>query len=306
MLYDDPVEFMPLETLKYESHPTLAERFAEEWELFESDDDARKVLSLCLDDHHPKHNPDQSMLDPDRQVYDQENWQLGEYALVQELREWWSSLKDEVRHENRYFLKNSINEIGDHIWVAEMTIGKRSALYRARGAPEKGAFTAREMGSPPPTKATAGRVNPLAISYLYLASDEVTAASELRPHVDDEIYVSRFRLSRDAKIVDFRSPLVGSPFRWGNRLREVVRIIPFLNELGREMSRPVSNARRDIDYLPTQYLCEWIKSKGYDGVAYESGVSKGWNLALFDSTLAHAGRPHRRRVAGVTVDLKTM
>ena len=302
-LYADPADFMFLEALKEGDHPTLAERLVEDWNLFESYDEARDVLSMCVDPYHPKHNPDQSPLEPDREAYQEELWLQGEYELVAHLRERWSALKAEIRHENRHFPKSSIASVADSLWAAEASLSHRTPLYRARQA-ETVTLRARDMGAPPPEKATAGRANPRAISYLYLASDEVTAASELRPHVGDEIYIARFRLGRDLKLIDFRAPWVGSPFRWGGRLHEVVRIMPFLRQLGSEMSRPVPNLRRELDYIPTQYLCEWIKAQGYGGVAYESGVAAGWNLALFDPSLARPTRPHRRRVTGVTIDIE--
>ena len=44
-----------------------------------------------------------------------------------------------------------------------------------------------------------------------------------------------------------------------------------------------------IDYVPSQYLCEFIKKCGYDGVVYRSSVSDGINLALFDPSRAVGG-----------------
>ena len=89
----------------------------------------------------------------------------------------------------------------------------------------------------------------------------------------------------------------------GDRLAEVVRVMPFLRDLGREMSRPIPADRREVQCIPTQYLCEWIKSQKYDGVAYESGVAKGWNVALFDATIAKGNAPKRRAVQSVAVSL---
>ncbi|WP_410479029.1 RES family NAD+ phosphorylase [Pedobacter gandavensis] len=49
-----------------------------------------------------------------------------------------------------------------------------------------------------------------------------------------------------------------------------------------ELSRPVRKQDVHLDYLPTQYLCEFIKSLGFDGVEYKSAMnSNGYNLAIF-------------------------
>lgn len=38
------------------------------------------------------------------------------------------------------------------------------------------------------------------------------------------------------------------------------------------------------DYIPTQYLCEYLRQKGFDGIKYKSAVSPtGTNLIIFDT-----------------------
>jgi hypothetical protein len=51
--------------------------------------------------------------------------------------------------------------------------------------------------------------------------------------------------------------------------------------LGKELTTPVLPTAAAIDYIPSQYLCEFIKKCGYRGVIYNSSVSDGLNLALF-------------------------
>jgi hypothetical protein len=51
---------------------------------------------------------------------------------------------------------------------------------------------------------------------------------------------------------------------------------------------PVDN-EDEIEYLPTQYLAEYIKKSGFDGIKYDSSLSEGGiNVALFDQTKAEA------------------
>ena len=50
-----------------------------------------------------------------------------------------------------------------------------------------------------------------------------------------------------------------------------------------------SSSGAAIDYIPSQYLCEFIKDCGFDGVVYRSSVSDGINLALFDPGRATGG-----------------
>jgi hypothetical protein len=77
--------------------------------------------------------------------------------------------------------------------------------------------------------------------------------------------------------------------------------LPFLEQLGDELTRPIVPQAAAIDYTPSQYLCEFIKKCGYDGVLYRSSVSDGINLALFNPALAQSGTVTRHRVNRVSV-----
>jgi hypothetical protein len=54
--------------------------------------------------------------------------------------------------------------------------------------------------------------------------------------------------------------------------------------LGEELSKPIIPKEAALEYLPSQYLCEFIKSIGFAGVLYQSSLGEGFNLALFDDT----------------------
>lgn len=58
-----------------------------------------------------------------------------------------------------------------------------------------------------------------------------------------------------------------------------------------------------IDYIPSQYLCEFIKKSGFDGVVYRSSVSEGINLALFDPAQAVGGEVELYSVTKVSVEV---
>ena len=80
--------------------------------------------------------------------------------------------------------------------------------------------------------------------------------------------------------------------------------IPFLARLGEELTRPVVPQSAAIDYVPSQYLCEFIKKCGYDGVMYRSSVGDGVNMALFDPARATPGAVTQRLVSRVLVEIE--
>ena len=54
--------------------------------------------------------------------------------------------------------------------------------------------------------------------------------------------------------------------------------------LGFILSKPVDRNKTSLEYLPTQYLCEFIKDQGFHGVLYNSFLGDGYNIVLFDET----------------------
>lgn len=58
----------------------------------------------------------------------------------------------------------------------------------------------------------------------------------------------------------------------------------FLRKLGFELSKTISPKEAEVEYIPLQYLCEFIRTNGFDGVIYKSSVSEGYNVAVFSDT----------------------
>ena len=168
-------------------------------------------------------------------------------------------------------------------------------------------FLPAEMGAPPKRIASHGRANPAGIPYLYLGSNPKVTISEIRPHTGETACVADFTTPADLKVIDLRSPRkMVSPFL----LEDVIDIerlrndLPFLERLGDELTRPVIPQAAAVDYIPSQYLCEFIKLCGYHGVIYRSSVSEeGINLALFDPPRATCGTVMQYRIAHVAVDI---
>ena len=79
--------------------------------------------------------------------------------------------------------------------------------------------------------------------------------------------------------------------------------LPFLEKLADELTRPVVPQAAAVDYTPSQYVCEFIKKCGFDGVVYRSSVSDGINLALFSPPKAEAVAVVEYSVERVSVDV---
>lgn len=219
----------------------------------------------------------------------------------------WATLRDELMYKNRYFLNEALDtdrleQLLPHLIAYDLP----KCWYRARIVPGEVPYDVSEMGAPPKHLATHGRANPTGIPYLYLGSQPNTAVAEIRPHTGEVACVADFTLSDPLIAVDLRNPRkLVSPFRLAdaNAIGQLRADIPFLERLGGELTRPVLPRIAAIDYLPSQYLCEFIKKSGYGGVVYRSSVSDGINLALFDPNKAVGGDVALYNVDRVSVEI---
>lgn len=216
----------------------------------------------------------------------------------------WETLRDEMMYRNRWFLDMSLDvdrlrQLLDHLPAT----GLPRTWHRARIRAADETYQIDQMGAPPKRLASHGRANPAGIPYLYLASKPETAAAEIRPHTGEVACVAEFTIP-EIRAVDLRNPRkLVSPFILEDaaEIGQLRADLPFLERLGEELTRPVLPSGAAIDYIPSQYLCEFIKKSGFDGVVYRSSVSDGINLALFDPGKAAGKSVSLYNVSNVSV-----
>ena len=136
-------------------------------------------------------------------------------------------------------------------------------------------YSVEGSDAPPREKATAGRANPEGISYLYLAEDVKTVLMEVRPNLSQDISVATIKIKKKLRLFDFcyvepNEAEKGKGFDLGI--------------ISSEFSKP--NYGGGDNYYATQYLCEFIKKLGFDGIRFYSSVNPGRkNIVLFDSKI---------------------
>ena len=188
-----------------------------------------------------------------------------------------------------FFPKSEIDydRIGELLSHIQITLKDRELChewYRARIQESDTKYEPCEMGAPPLFSTTDARVSPAGIRYLYLASNHSTAISEIRPHPGEHVSVGEYRLPSNLSLIDLRQPRkTVSPFGLASEsgVAQLLGDISFLEEFGLELTKPVVPNAAAIDYIPSQYLCEFAKRSGFEGVIYNSSVNVGYNLALF-------------------------
>jgi RES domain-containing protein len=157
--------------------------------------------------------------------------------------------------------------------------------YRARQCADKDGLSVDKMGAPPSDKSIAGRINPEGISVLYLSSNAETALSEIRASTYDYVSVGTFKAKKAFKVVSLLELASVSPFIYGDLWRYAINH-SCLRDLSDTVSKPMRRNDSPLDYLPTQFVAEFIKSERYDGVEYKSAMNPGGtNIAVFDERL---------------------
>ena len=200
----------------------------------------------------------------------------------------WEEFSDYLKYENRFYNAYfNYDQFSSILTSLCKEFDKGTSFYRARICDNSTGFTTNQMYAPPKGIRKPGRINPEEIVVLYLSSDEKTILYETRANVYDYITIGQFKAKRVLKLVDLSGFSRISPFTYDESFIEIFAINRnVLHDISHEIAKPVRRHDSPFEYLPTQYISEFIKSQGYDGVAYKSTINKdGYNFALFDETL---------------------
>lgn len=199
----------------------------------------------------------------------------------------WEQFMSSIKNINR-FHSNHINlellrKLFDSPSLQLLITEKSATYYRARISGEN-VYSDKEMGPPPYRLATAGRANSQGIRCLYLASDVMTTFHEIRARDLDYVSVGEFVPNKELKLVDLSNLHRLSPFSSGTFGCEWFAInINILKKISYEIAKPLRRQDSELDYLPAQYIADFIKYLGYDGICYRSTLNaQGLNYAIFN------------------------
>ncbi|MDZ7917385.1 MAG: RES family NAD+ phosphorylase [Rhodococcus sp. (in: high G+C Gram-positive bacteria)] len=204
----------------------------------------------------------------------------------------WDKYIDHIKTVNRFFPSSDLsyemlNPFGEVIVQNSRSVEVGALLYRGRLTQDPAILDPTAMGKPPSELARGGRGNPTGISHLYLSFDRETCVAECRVGMNEYVSVARFDVSKTFKTLDLQSidsinPFVGSS---ENNILSYLRARSVLLRLRDEISAPARSTDSQLDYISTQFLCEYVKSLGISGVIFPSTLRVGGvNLVLFDDS----------------------
>lgn len=198
----------------------------------------------------------------------------------------WHDFVEEIKRKNRFHTEYMNKEMLTlFIRCVRKPYKTGNVFYRGRICPNGSGLAIKEMGAPPAHLATAGRANPEGISTLYLADSVKTTLHEIRAGVYDYVTIGDFELQKDMEVINLADIDKISPFIGIDYTQHAVNI-EHLKMISQEIAKPLRRHDSRLDYLPTQYVSDYIKSQGFDGIEYISTMCPdGYNLAIFDETL---------------------
>ncbi|WP_154840007.1 RES family NAD+ phosphorylase [Clostridium paraputrificum] len=220
-------------------------------------------------------------------------------------REIWENFKSEIKERRRFFINEEVTHYLDMLrhpcdspeerkkknnFVDTFHFAFNGILYRSR----VGDFSnTDDLKSPPIYLSNNGRCNPKGIRYLYLSESVTTSISEVRPNVGDIVTVAHFNIPISVNFFRFDTYKLMEEHSVNNRKwinNDILRnLLDIINE---DLSLAVTTSS-SIDYLPYQFISEYLRTKGYMGFAFDSSVrlkindddSRGVNYVLFDEKI---------------------
>ncbi|WP_027625594.1 RES family NAD+ phosphorylase [Clostridium lundense] len=235
---------------------------------------------------------------------------LFECTRKNELVDVWNDFCNELMHTNRFFTNFQSKNIQTTICFnlilsaidymvnnCEYYVDRKNILHRARlfnygkeySTNEVAinmsngiiGFHPNDMKSPPYDKTKQGRINPEGISYLYTCDCVETCIAELKPYINSYISIIDIKPKKRLKVFSVDSIDYKKAGLEGNIFIDFLKtkfIQPYKTEEG-------------LEYIPTQFIAEYIKNKECDGIKHPSSVSHiGNNVIIFDENKVEFGK----------------
>jgi hypothetical protein len=138
-------------------------------------------------------------------------------------------------------------------------------------------FNKKDSFVPPPKLTKENRASPKGIVYLYVSEDKHTAIAEIRPYMRNRVSVATIEVNENLKIFNLFDERLTPGYN---------SIYPFstcLQLIADKFALPLNSESDEEEYLPTQYITEFIRKHEFDGIQYNSSLdSAGKNLVIFN------------------------
>lgn len=181
----------------------------------------------------------------------------------------------EIKFSNRNPKDNKVLQLLDDFSTnPERLLFPQEKLYRCRIVNKNSklgieknfwGFSANESFVAPYEYTKDMRANYKYIPYLYCANHPYTAMVEVRPRIGSTLSIATLLVKEKITLLDFT--LQKLPSKMSTTKTNLFSDLSYL------FSKPIAFEDDTLDYIPTQYIAEYTKNLGYDGIAFESSLT---------------------------------
>lgn len=270
------------------------------WSLFSNLECGRKILNYTLDKIGSTISNSEELVDFSDDILENVNY--------------WFKLKEQLKWEKRYFTDINFltDDLGwDSFFESKVTIKIDDVFFRARlhqNADDE-IFQLDKMYCPPAKNATAGRANPIGIPYLYLSDNEETVLYEIRASFLDEVSLGLFskgdKILTDVIISDFTE--IASLYL-PNEVNKRIKSTLLKQYISRDLSKPMRRYDSELDYIPTQFICEFIKVfTNVQEIKFRSSLHNiGNNLVIFNQDIMKCTSVKKVQISKVNIKARDL
>jgi hypothetical protein len=204
----------------------------------------------------------------------------------------WKSFVQSITNSNRFFPSNyyEVIDIFDKVVAENLldTLIPETVIFRTRIWERDESITPEEMKAPPAEISKSGRANSSGIPALYASSNTQTSILESRPIFGSRVTVAELRTNKYLNIVNLCHQMRIDPFEVldSDNIDSLLKSLytrEIINEIESHVSEPLFQTDNHSKYAPTQFFCDYVKHKGWDGIKFLSSIDKaGENYVIFD------------------------
>jgi hypothetical protein len=196
---------------------------------------------------------------------------------------------NEYESQNFHIKEKNIWQYIENIPIDEWNQYENKSLLKQ---PTFWGFDAKNSDAPTSENSTQGRANPIGISYLYTSRNAKTAIAEIQPTIEQTISLAKIKTLKKLNLFSFDFSDVYKKLRLRKtsydevqeNLKTPILILEILFDTTSELFSKPYLGNTD-NYYVTQYVSEFIKSLGFDGIKYKSSLRKNSsNIVLFDTS----------------------
>jgi hypothetical protein len=210
-----------------------------------------------------------------------------------------SSMTEETPEKRLFAYSKAIEQINSSNVEALENVANGFAIYdilQEKNKTMEWGYSKEESGKPNSEKAELNRANPKYIAYLYLANDINTALAETRAQRGEVFSMARYKVTNPLTIVNLKGNFIND-----SDLDSVL----LSSKIYGAFSSPSHN--NDKDYIVSQYIAEYIKSLGFDGIKYASSkYAGGINYTLFNDSSCEFICSEIYEVKNITIESKRL